>query len=315
MGRSKKRYSKEFKLKILKELEESKESISNICGKHGVSRSTVYSWKNRYSKKGEEGLANASSRPKNPAGQTPPEVEAKVVETKKANPFMGSGKLKEYLERFEGIFLSKATVNKILRKFGFKPADEIIQAEARKNDPKKAKLYEEKLAEAETEWQRFCRAHPNELWQIDLMTFYIRNVHRVWLITALDDHSRFIVNYALVKSPTADAVLEVLKGAMTKHGLPKEILTDRGAQFTAWNGVTRFEKLLKRLGIYHTKARAHHPQTCGKIEAFHRNIQRELINVEIFRSMEEACESIGRYIEHYNYSRTHEGIEGYTPLA
>ncbi len=77
MGRRKKRYSKEFKLKILKELEESKQSISNICEKHGVSRSTVYSWKNRYSKKGKEGLAN---------------------------PFRGSGKLKEYLERFEDIF-------------------------------------------------------------------------------------------------------------------------------------------------------------------------------------------------------------------
>ncbi len=57
------------------------------------------------------------------------------------------------------------------------------------------------------------------------MTFYIRNVHRIWLITALDDHSRFIVNYALVKSPTADAVLEVLKGAMAKHGLPIEGLS------------------------------------------------------------------------------------------
>ena len=64
--------------------------------------------KNRYSKYGEEGFVNASSKPKNPAGQTQLEVEAKVVETKKE------------------------------------------------------KLYEEKLAEAEMEWQRFCRAHPNE---------------------------------------------------------------------------------------------------------------------------------------------------------
>lgn len=61
----------------------------------------------------------------------------------------------EYLERFEGVFLSKATVNKRLRKFGFKPADEVIEARLKR--------------------QRFCRAHPNDLWQIDL----IRDVHRV----------------------------------------------------------------------------------------------------------------------------------------
>jgi hypothetical protein len=45
------------------------------------------------------------------------------------------------------------------------------------------------------EWQRFCRANPNDLWQIDLSTFFIRGQYRVWLITVLDDHSRFVVNH------------------------------------------------------------------------------------------------------------------------
>ncbi|WP_255419856.1 integrase core domain-containing protein [Moorella sp. Hama-1] len=129
----------------------------------------------------------------------------------------------------------------------------------------------------------------------------------------MDDHSRFVVNHGLFKSATAEAVLEVLKGAMAKHGLPREILTDNGPQFVTWKGVTRFEKLLQQLGIYHTKARPHHPQTLGKIESFHRNIERELLNVEVFRTMAEAATRISWYIEHYNYSRPHEGIGGFTP--
>jgi transposase InsO family protein len=204
-------------------------------------------------------------------------------------------------------------VNKILRRFGFKPADEIIQAEARKNDPDKQKKYEEELAQQELEWQRFCRAHPNELWQIDLTTFYIRGQHRVWLIDIIDDHSRFIVGFSLVTEATAAAVMETLRGSFIKHGLPNEILTDQGAQFTAWKGVTQFQKFLNQLGIHHTLARSHHPQTCGKIESFHRSIKRELIDVERFASQEEAAQRIAAYVDHYNYGRPHQGIGGFTP--
>jgi len=60
-------------------------------------------------------------------------------------------------------------------------------------------------------------------------------------------------------------------------------------------------------------ARTQHPQTCGKIEAFHRNIKRELIDVERFTSQEEAAQRIGAYVDHYNYGRPHQGIGGFTP--
>jgi len=272
-----------------------------------------FHWRKRYRQKGEDGLRDLSTAPHKPAGETPPEVQARVVEVKQKHPFLGSRKVKEFLERFEGIFLSVATVNRILRRFGFKPADEIIQAEARRNDPEKAKAYEEELALAQADWERFCRPRPNDLWQVDLSTFYIRGLYRVWLVVVIDDHSRYVVNHGLFRQATGEAVLEVLKGAMVKHGLPKEILTDNGAQFTTWKGVTQFEKLLHRLGIYHTKAAPHHPQTLGKVEAFNKTIERELINVEIFRTMEEAGERIHRFIEHYNYERTHQGIGGFTP--
>ena len=312
-AKAKRRYSKDFKLRVLEEVQEKRLPVEEVCRKYGLHKSVYYRWLARYRQKGEEGLKDISPAPKTPAQETPPEVQARVVEVKKAHPFLGSRKLKDYLARFEGIHLSQVTVNRILRRFGFKPADEIIQAEARKNDPEKAKAYEEELRQAQEEWQRFCRANPNDLWQIDLCTFFIRGQYRVWLITVLDDHSRYVVSYGLFKQATAEAVLEVLKGAMAKHGLPREILTDNGPQFVTWKGVTRFEKLLQGLGIYHTKARPHHPQTLGKLESFYRNIERELLNVEVFRSLEEAQERIAQYIEHYNYVRPHQGIGGFTP--
>mgnify|MGYP001620049580 FL=1 len=72
-------------------------------------------------------------------------------------------------------------------------------------------------------------------------------------------------------------------------------------------------KLLRKLNVDHIKARSHHPQTCGKIEAFHKSIHRELIDKEFFISEAQAVEKIARFVEHYNYGRPHSALDGYTP--
>lgn len=307
-----KRYSEEFKRKVLAERQAGAKT-ADLITKYGIGKKTLWIWM-----KGAglvtARMAGTEERP--PAGavrQLPAEVETTVVATKRERMFLGSRSLRDHLRRFLGIDLSVTTVNKILRRNGFKPAQESLDEAARANDPVKAERYREEQEQAARGWQRFERPRPQDLWQMDIMTFAIRGLYRVYLITALDDHSRFVVNWGLFREQTADNVMEVLKGAFVRFGLPTEVLTDRGAQFTAWSGVAAFERLLGELGIHHTKARAHHPQTCGKLESFHRNIQRELIDVEIFRSFEEAVQRIGDYVEHYNYVRCHQGIGGFTP--
>ena len=138
---------------------------------------------------------------------------------------------------------------------------------------------------------------------MDIMGFYIRDAHKGYLISAIDDCSRMIVGWGLFREQTAENVLEVLRGSLVRFGAPKEILTDQGSQFKHWGGITQFEKMLKKLKVEHIKARSHHPQTCGKIEAFHKSIHRELIDKEFFVTQEQAVEKIARFIEHYNYGR------------
>ena len=212
-----------------------------------------------------------------------------------------------------GVNLSTRTVGKVFKKHEL-PDGDAGAAEARyrtRGDDKKE--FEQQVEKEMGQWERFCRPNPNDLWQMDIMSFYIRDAHRVHLISALDDCSRMIVGWGLFREQTADNVLEVLRGALVRFGVPKEILTDQGAQFKQWGGVTRFEKLLKKLKVEHIKARAHHPQTCGKIEAFHKSIHRELIDKEFFVTQEQAVEKIGRFIEHYNYGRPHSALDGFTP--
>lgn len=307
------RYSEEFKQKVVAE-RLAGATVNALRQKYGIGKKTVWDWTRQVRGAAEaRGRAEAGSERSPGAGAVPPEVEAAVVSTKRERMFLGSRSLRDHLRRFLGIDLSVTTVNKLLRKHGFKPAQETLDEAARANDPVKAERYREEQEQAARGWQRFERPLANDLWQIDIMTFAIRGLYRVYLITVLDDHSRYVVNWGLFREQTAENVREVLRGALARYGLPREILTDRGGQFTAWRGVTAFARLLAELGIHHTRARAHHPQTVGKLEAFHRNFQRERIDVELFRSFAEAVQRIGDCVEHYNHVRCHQGIDGYTP--
>jgi hypothetical protein len=95
----------------------------------------------------------------------------------------------------------------------------------------------------------FERSLPNALWQIDILTFQLKRMYRVYLVGIIDDHSRFLVGWGLFRQQGAEAVLKVLNGALGQWGAPREILSDNGRQFVAWRGKTRFQKVLKQQGI------------------------------------------------------------------
>ena len=77
--------------------------------------------------------------------------------------------------------------------------------------------------------------------------------------------------------------LLVLDEAIKAHGKPASILTDRGTQFYASesevkkNGNSKFEERMVERGIKHILPRVRHPQTNGKIERFHGELQRKCI--------------------------------------
>jgi transposase InsO family protein len=308
---ARKRYSQEYKKKVLDRLKN--ERLSDVSRSENLIPGTIRIWKKKYEEEGLEGLVKKSRRPNHSPKKTGQWIIDIIKGKKKEKPEMGSQAMSEHLSRFDDVDLSSSTVGKIFKKENLPDGDAGYAKSSHYVKGDKGKKLEKSLEAELGEWERFCRPHPNDLWQMDIMSFYIRDAHKVYLISALDDCSRLIVGWGLFKQQTADNVLEVLRSSLARHGAPKEILTDQGAQFKHWGGVTQFEKLLKKLRIQHIKARAHHPQTCGKIEAFHKTIHRELIDKEFFISQEQAIEKIARFIEHYNYARTHSSLDGYTP--
>ena len=149
-------------------------------------------------------------------------------------------------------------------------------------------LKDEELAEnqpakaRQRKWVRYERRFSNSLWHTDY-----KQVHDGrWFIGYMDDASRLIVGFGVFGEETAANAIRVLEEAIKRYGRPAGILTDHGSQFyanekeAARRGESEFEKKLVELGIKHSLARVKHPQTNGKLERFHSEIERHLKSFE-----------------------------------
>ena len=150
------------------------------------------------------------------------------------------------------------------------------------------------------------------MWQSDIFTFRLGGRY-AYLIGFIDDYSRYMVGLELYRTQTADQVIEVYRRAIGEYGVPKEMLTDRGRQYTNWRGTTRFERELGKDRIRHIKSQAHHPMTLGKIERFWKTIYEEYLVRAQFGNFEEARERIRQWVQYYNHKRPHQGIGGLCP--
>jgi transposase InsO family protein len=163
--------------------------------------------------------------------------------------------------------------------------------------------------------ERFEAPHPNALWQIDIMgKTHFPLVGDLFLICAIDDHSRFIPYGQWFYRQYGINVYQVMYNAFIRHGLPEAILSDRGPQFrpSSREGEANYQWYASKLGItllYGRKA-----QTKGKIEGLFRFVQRDFVreNVQL-TTIQGVNEAFLRWLEDYNFNHEHEGINKQCP--
>jgi len=290
--RSTRPFTPEFKLKVVRLLVEEGYQRSVIAREFDISESSVSRWALQYRRYGEQGLQPKSRTPQRSA--TAQDIKKKIIDLKRSNPSHGSRRISDVLKRFFLVPTSPSTVHKTL-------SEEGLVTKARKKpqkNPPKPRFFE--------------RATPNQMWQSDIMTFRLAG-RNAYLIGYLDDYSRYITALGLYRSQTAENVIETYRRAISEYGVPKEMLTDNGRQYTNWRGTTRFEKELKKDRVKHIKSRPHHPMTLGKIERFWQTILNEFLQRAQFTSFENAVERTAFWVKYYNYKRPHQGIGGLCP--
>ncbi|MEI7902166.1 MAG: DDE-type integrase/transposase/recombinase [bacterium] len=259
----------------------------------GVGKDTVRKWAIRYRKFGEDGLKTGGAVQKG-REQIPKGVKGIIADTKRSEPSWGVTKISQFLKRVLHLPGSPETVRQTLK------ACDMIETKP----PRPAKM--------PTKPRFFERSTPNQLWQTDIFTFRLGGKN-AYLIGFIDDYSRYIVSLGLFRSQTAEHVLETYRRAVGEYGVPCEMLTDNGRQYTAWRGNTRFEQELKKDRVKHIKSQPHHPMTLGKIERFWQNINGEFLSRTQFDSFEQAIDRVAIWVKHYNHKRPHQGIGGMCP--
>ncbi len=288
------RVSPEQRLLLLDTWRRSGLPAGDFAALTGLCKHTLYGWKKRFEAEGPAGLMDrARGAPK--GSRVADLTRRTILMLKESNPSWGCERISDMLARGPALPASPGTVSRVLKEAGF----ELVE-EATRPHPDRVR--------------RFERAKANQLWQTDLFTFVLkRQNRRVYLVAFLDDHSRFIVSFGLHASQSTALVLEVLRAGIASYGSPKEILTDNGTQYITWRGKSAFTKELEKRGIEQVVARPRHPETLGKIERFWGSLWRECLESAVFIDMEDARRRIGQYVDHYNFQRPHQGIDGLVP--
>lgn len=122
---------------------------------------------------------------------------------------------------------------------------------------------------------RFEAGHPHECWQLDGKgPFAVRLKSgeriRVHVLTVLDDHSRAVLAAIIAAAEDAASAIRVFQLAAERYGLPDRMQFDRGSAFDSH----AFRGGLAQCGVHRNFVRAKDPRAQGKIERYHRTLQR-----------------------------------------
>ncbi len=231
--------------------------------KRRVGRATLYHWALAYRKAGFLGLVPATrldrGRPK--ADRT--SCTAFALALLYEEPNRSLTQLLKYLEiEFPEVELSRSTLDRDLN------AHPAYQAIVRRRKDAGRRLRD-----------RIECDRPHECWQLDGKgPFEVRlrsgERLRVHVLTVLDAYSRFVLAAIVAPGEDLAAAVRVFRLAARKYGLADRFQFDGGSAFNS----IPFRTGLGLLGTHRNWFVARTPELQGKVEAYHRSLNRWFIN-------------------------------------
>jgi len=242
---------------------------------YDLSIRTLKRWISRLDNCDNWDLKDESRKPNKIHYKINSEIEKKVIEIRNKTGW-GANKIQVYFDE-----ISESSIRRILKKHKLtRPTKQI----------KKRVKY--------VRWQR---KHPNSLWQIDHSD---QKVDGKWVLSIVDDCSRYSIAMVAMKSVTTDAVMKVIDDCIEKYGKPPQILSDNGSAYGLKSKHSKFDRKCRKRGIEHIRTAVHSPTTSGKVERLFQTLKAELEfcngDLELFRMR-------------YNHFRPHTSLREKSP--
>jgi transposase InsO family protein len=167
------------------------------------------------------------------------------------------------------------------------------------------------------EWKRFERQSPSDLWQIDGTQVALADGSKAWIVDLLDDHARFAIGATAVRRFTAQAAWKAMETPIVEHGAPRQLISDNGLQFRSRKGQkpVYFQERFTALGITQLNSRPRHPQTCEKLERYHRTFKEHYTDQGPPLTIEQLQQLCDRFRWYYNTERPHRALDQQSPTT
>ena len=273
-----------------------------IAEREGISKRTIYRYEAGYRENQFEGLVpmNRKKRRSQKLPENWDEIVGEAIQLKREVPRRSVRQIILILET-EGWappgVVRPSTLQRYLYNAGLGVKQMKRQAESRT-----------------TSSRRFCRAHRMELVQGDIkfgpkIRTKEGKLIKTYLASLIDDHSRLILHAEFYDNERAEIVEDGFHKAVLKYGVFDSAYLDNGTQYIS----RQLAGSCARLGIRILHAKPYACQSKGKVEVYHKSVDRFIAEVEAahVHSLKELNEKWKIFLEEDYQKKSHDGIAEY----
>lgn len=157
--------------------------------------------------------------------------------------------------------------------------------------------------------------HRNQVWAIDITYIPMRRGF-LYLCAIIDLHTRYVVNWSISNTMTAQWCRSIVEEAISLHGNPQIINSDQGSQFTSEEYISLFtdEKSIG-FGIKISMDGKGRAIDNIFIERLWKSVKYENIYLHVYEDGVQLYEGLKKYFHFYNTERFHQSLDYKTPAS
>ena len=282
-----------------------KQLIALQCQKHAISERSIKRYLESYRKEGYTGLYPMKRAKRAKHGAITDEIAEMAVILRREVPSRSIETIIRILEMEEVVAegeLKRTTLQENLAKRGYSARQMKMYSNspgvATRRFSKKRRMH---LIQSDIKYGPYLPIGPNGKNQ------------QVYLVTMLDDASRFILHAQFYPTLDQKIVQESLRMAILKFGLPESVFFDNGTQYrTKW-----MRRACGKLGIRLLFAKPYSPEATGKPEKFNRLINNFMAEaaLEKPKTLKALNELFDVWLAEFYQNKPHTALSGKTPQA